>query len=68
MDSGMVSNVSLQETDKYIMLDPRAPRSSPMAACAPVQHSQFTEGIVFVMGSTGYVEYGNLEGWAGKAG
>jgi len=67
MDSGAASNVSLQETDEYIMLDPRAPRSSPTAARAPVWRSQFTEGIVFVVGGAGYVEYGNLEEWAGKA-
>jgi len=68
MDSGAASNVSLQETDEYIMLDPRAPRSSPTAARAPVRRSQFTEGIVFVVGGAGYVEYGNLEEWAGRAG
>jgi hypothetical protein len=68
MDSGAASNQSLQETDEYIMLDPRAPRSSPTAARAPVRRSQFTEGIVFVVGGAGYVEYGNLEEWAAKTG
>ncbi|KAH9964125.1 Sec1-like protein [Russula dissimulans] len=68
MDSGAASNQSLQETDEYIMLDPRAPRNSPTAARAPVRRSQFTEGIVFVVGGAGYVEYGNLEEWAAKTG
>ncbi|KAI9511903.1 SLY1 protein [Russula earlei] len=68
MDSGAASNQSLQETDEYIMLDPRAPRNPPTAARAPVRRSQFTEGIVFVAGGAGYVEYGNLEEWAAKTG
>jgi hypothetical protein len=28
----------------------------------------FSEGIVFVVGGAGYVEYGNLEGWARRTG
>ena len=28
----------------------------------------FSEGIVFVVGGAGYVEYGNLEEWANKTG
>jgi sec1 family domain-containing protein 1 len=68
MDSGAASNQSLQETDEYVMLDPRAARSSPAAARAPVRRSQFSEGIVFVVGGAGYVEYGNLEEWAAKTG
>ena len=50
------------------MLDPRAARNSPAAACVPVRRTQFTKGIVFVVGGTGYVEYGNLEEWAGRTG
>ncbi|KAI9455919.1 SLY1 protein [Lactarius psammicola] len=68
MDSGAASNQSLQETDEYIMLDPRAQRNAPTAARAPVRRTQFTEGIVFVVGGAGYVEYGNLEEWAAKTG
>jgi len=72
MDSGAASNQSLQETDEYIMLDPRAARSNNTSATAargaPVRRSQFTEGIVFVVGGAGYVEYGNLEEWAAKTG
>jgi hypothetical protein len=69
MDSGAASNQSLQETDEYIMLDPRAARSNTSAtARAPVRRTQFTEGTVFVVGGAGYVEYGNLEEWAGKTG
>jgi hypothetical protein len=68
MDSGAASNQSLQETDEYVMLDPRAQRNAPTAARAPVRRTQFTEGVVFVVGGAGYVEYGNLEEWAGKTG
>jgi sec1 family domain-containing protein 1 len=68
MDSSAASNQSLQETDEYIMLDPRAPRNAPSAARTPVRRSQFTDGIVFVVGGAGYVEYGNLEEWASKTG
>jgi hypothetical protein len=28
----------------------------------------FAEGVVFVVGGAGYVEYGNLEEWAGRTG
>jgi hypothetical protein len=28
----------------------------------------FAEGIVFIVGGAGYVEYGNLEDWAAKTG
>jgi hypothetical protein len=65
MDSGAASNQSLQETDEYIMLNTRSNTSA--TARAPVRCTQFTEGIVFVVGGAGYVEYGNLEEWAAKA-
>ncbi|KAI0319046.1 Sec1-like protein [Amylostereum chailletii] len=76
MDSSAASNQSLQETDEYLFLDPRAPRTS----AAPYGQNQasggtgrarrmaFQEGIVFMVGGAGYVEYGNLEEWAGKTG
>jgi hypothetical protein len=28
----------------------------------------FAEGMVFIVGGAGYVEYGNLEEWAAKTG
>ena len=28
----------------------------------------FAEGMVFIVGGAGYVEYGNLEEWASRAG
>ncbi len=68
MDSGAASNQSLQETDEYIMLDPRAARNTSTTTRTPVRRTQFTEGTVFVVGGAGYVEYGNLEEWAAKTG
>ncbi|KAH7914743.1 Sec1-like protein [Hygrophoropsis aurantiaca] len=84
MDSSSASNQSLQETDEYIFLDPRAPRnanaglgiSGGMAgsgmgnAAGPARAKRmvFSEGMVFVVGGAGYVEYGNLEEWAAKTG
>ncbi|TFK77483.1 SLY1 protein [Pluteus cervinus] len=76
MDSSAASNQSLQETDEYIFLDPRAPKhtnvgmtgASGSGAGARGRRMAFGEGIVFVVGGAGYVEYGNLEEWASKSG
>ncbi|KAH9944281.1 Sec1-like protein [Epithele typhae] len=71
MDPSAASNQSLQETDEYLFLDPRAPRNpnaglgiSGVGAPAPGGAGS----IVFVVGGAGYVEYGNLEEWAKKTG
>ncbi|EDR15874.1 Sly1 vesicle trafficking sec1-like protein [Laccaria bicolor S238N-H82] len=76
MDSSSASNQSLQETDDYIFLDPRAPRhvhsGMPGAAggsgVTKGKRMAFAESMVFIVGGAGYVEYGNLEEWAGKTG
>ncbi|KAH7886004.1 Sec1-like protein [Phlebopus sp. FC_14] len=84
MDSSAASNQSLQETDEYIFLDPRAARhshagpgisggtsgSAASAASGPgrTRRMAFAEGMVFVVGGASYVEYGNLEEWATKSG
>ncbi|CAL1693989.1 unnamed protein product [Somion occarium] len=81
MDSSSASNASLQETDDYIFLDPRSPRTSHAglgisnvggpaggAGSGRARRMAFNEGVVFVVGGAGYVEYGNLEEWAGKTG
>ena len=76
MDSSAASNQSLAETDEYVFLDPRAPRSSAAPAYGQVgapgagaraRRMAFSEGVVFMVGGAGYVEYGNLEEWANKA-
>ncbi|KAF8140478.1 Sec1-like protein [Boletus edulis] len=83
MDSSAASNQSLQETDEYLFLDPRAPRhaqglgvsgasSGPGVGGASgtgrARRMAFTDGMVFVVGGASYVEYGNLEEWATKTG
>jgi hypothetical protein len=78
MDSSAASNQSLQETDDYIFLDPRAPRhgNAGFGATGGVgggvtgrpKRMVFAEGVVFIVGGAGYVEYGNLEEWAAKTG
>lgn len=79
MDSASASNASLQETDEYLFLDPRAARASALgpggvgsgpggSGLGKGRRMAFAESIVFVVGGAGYVEYGNLEEWAGKTG
>ena len=83
MDSSAASNQSLQETDEYLFLDPRAPRHaqglgvsgtgsgpgvSGTSGTGRARRMAFTDGMVFVVGGASYVEYGNLEEWAAKTG
>jgi hypothetical protein len=71
MDSSAASTQSLQETDEYLFLDPRAPRTGgPGTGTGPGRGRRmaFAEGIVFAIGGAGYVEYGNLQEWAARAG
>jgi hypothetical protein len=75
MDSSAASNQSLQETDEYVFLDPRAARASgpPGMSGAASQSGRarrmaFADGTVFVVGGASYVEYGNLDEWAKRTG
>jgi len=75
MDSSAASNQSLQETDDYLFLDPRAPRHAAhgvagvgSSGVGKGRRIAYAEATVFVVGGAGYVEYGNLEEWAGKVG
>lgn len=83
MDSSAASNQALQDTDDYLFLDPRAPRSSNAGlgisapgmggpggagAAGRPRRMAFGESTVFVVGGAGYVEYGNLEEWAKRTG
>ncbi|EIW86931.1 Sec1-like protein [Coniophora puteana RWD-64-598 SS2] len=75
MDPAAASNQSLQETDDYLFLDPRAPRQGGgasnfggAAGAGRGKRMAFSDAMVFMVGGAGYVEYGNLEEWAGKTG
>lgn len=76
MDSSAASNQSLAETDEYIFLDPRALRHAQAgmpgapggSGVSRAKRMAFAEGMVFIVGGAGYVEYGNLEEWAQKTG
>ncbi|KAF9535882.1 Sly1 vesicle trafficking sec1-like protein [Crepidotus variabilis] len=76
MDSSAASNQSLQETDDYLFLDPRAPRNANVgmpgapggSGMIRGKRMAFNEGMVFMVGGAGYVEYGNLQEWASKSG
>lgn len=82
MDSSAASNQSLQETDDYLFLDPRAPRHANAglgiagvggagaggATGGRSRRMAFSDGLVFIVGGAGYVEYGNLEEWAQRTG
>lgn len=65
MEPSTASTQALQDTDDYLVFDPRATRARGPAQGAR-QRSQFQEGIVFVVGGGGYVEYGNLTEWAAR--
>ncbi|CAE6439919.1 unnamed protein product [Rhizoctonia solani] len=62
MDPAVASNQALQDTDDYLFLDPRAPRQQAGKA----KRMGHAEAIVFVVGGSGYVEYTNLQEWAGR--
>jgi len=66
MDPAAANSASLTETDDYVFLDPRLPRSG--AGGARAKRMAFQEGVVFVVGGASYVEYGNIEEWATRSG
>lgn len=62
MDPAVASNQALQDTDDYLFLDPKAPRQQAGKA----KRMGHAEAVVFVVGGGGYVEYTNLQEWAGR--
>jgi len=64
MDPAAASTPSLAETDEYVFLDPRAARGAPSRA----RRMAFGEGVLFIVGGAGYVEYGNVAEWAKRSG
>ncbi|ORX39192.1 Sec1-like protein [Kockovaella imperatae] len=64
MEPSTAAAQALQDTDDYLMFDPKATRSrAPQGRT----RSQYGEAIVFVVGGGGYVEYGNLIEWANRS-
>lgn len=84
MDPASASSQALQDTDDYLFFDPKTSRARPggtgTGGTAGTSTStgtgtgtaggrnQFSEGVVFVVGGGGYVEYGNLMDWANRSG
>ncbi|KAI6031535.1 Sec1-like protein, partial [Pisolithus microcarpus] len=72
MDPSAASNQSLTETDDYVFLDPRGHRQTQIGMGATGvtngPSAGGASGMVFIVGGASYVEYGNLEEWAGKTG
>lgn len=65
MDPSAAATQALQDTDEYLFLDPRQPRSSAPGV-GKAKRMVHAEGIVFVVGGGGYVEYTNLMEWAAR--
>ena len=63
MEPTTASSASLQATDDYLFMDPKASRS----AVSKTRRMAFSEGIVFVVGGGSYAEYTNLLDWARKS-
>ncbi|KAG8894964.1 Vesicle trafficking between the ER and Golgi [Tulasnella sp. 403] len=68
MDPSSAATQALQDTDEYLFLDPRQPRSTQTSGVGKGKRMVHSEGIVFVVGGGSYVEYTNLMEWAGRAG
>jgi hypothetical protein len=67
MDPSSASTTALQDTDDYLFLDPRQPRTMAAGGATKGKRMVFNEGIVFVVGGGGYVEYTNLLEWVGRS-
>ena len=67
MEPSTAAAQALQDTDDYLLFDPKATRSRNPGVASGRSRSQYSEAIVFVVGGGGYVEYGNLLDWAGRS-
>ncbi|KAL8279287.1 hypothetical protein RQP46_008324 [Phenoliferia psychrophenolica] len=64
MDPASASTQALQDTDDYLLFDPRAGRTARPAAGRGRQ--TFAEAVVFVVGGGSYVEFTNLGEYAAR--
>lgn len=62
MDPASASTQALQDTDDYLLFDPRSGGRSarPAAATQGRGRQQYADAVVFVVGGGSLVEYGNL--------
>ncbi|SCV72742.1 BQ2448_4279 [Microbotryum intermedium] len=68
MDPPSASTQALQDTDDYLLFDPRAGRGArPGGASAGRGRQPFGDAIVFVVGGGSYVEYTNLTEYAARS-
>lgn len=63
MEPTTASSASLQATDDYLFMDPKASRSG----VSKTRRMAFSEGTVFVIGGGNYAEYTNLLDWAKRS-
>ncbi|GAA5937086.1 syntaxin-binding protein [Sporobolomyces koalae] len=71
MDPASGSTQALQDTDEYLLFDPKAGGRSaarPAAASQGRGRQNFNEAIVFVVGGGSLVEYGNMTEWVSRTG
>jgi len=71
MDPSSASTQALQDTDEYLLFDPRSGGRSaarPAAASQGRGRQNFNEAVVFVVGGGSLVEFGNMSEWAARTG
>lgn len=72
MDPNQASSQALQDTDDYLVFDPRSQRGPTRAgASTPAGNSRtrqtFNDAVVFVVGGGSYVEFSNLQEYAQRS-